>query len=229
MKRIGPPQPWLIGLAMTLSALLGGVLEPQPPAPGQANTPILEELVPKQFGEWRLEWAAPQPLIPQLEETAARLYSQTLVRTYRSGQGDQVMLSIAYGSQQRDDLKAHRPEFCYRGQGFDIRSVTDGTLNTRFGALPVRRLHAHSWQRDEPITYWTTLGQTVELPGLGRHLAMFSRSLSAEVDDGMLVRISSLDKDTKSAWQLHERFIAALLDNITPEQRARLAGLTGKP
>ncbi len=222
-------QSLVIGAAMLLSAWLGVALKPKAPEPDRTARPALEAIVPLVFGDWRLESAAPQPLIPKTDENASRLYSEVLVRTYRSGRGERVMLSIAYGGEQRGDLKSHRPEFCYRGQGFDIGPVSDGKLATPFGQVPVRRLLAHSWERDEAITYWTTLGREVKLPGLGRHLAMFAQSLGGEIADGMLVRISSLGPDTAAAWRLHDRFAVALLQSVAGEQRARLAGLPAAP
>lgn len=221
------PKTWVIGAAMVLSAWLGVALQPERSA--AARRAPLESIIPLQFGEWRVESRAPAPLIPTADLGEKKEYTELLVRTYRSTQGEQVMLSIAYNGEQRGDLKAHRPEFCYRGQGFDINTVQDGVLATRFGTFTVRRLLARSWRREEPITYWMTIGDEVKLPGIGRHMAMFAHGLSGEIADGMLVRVSSLDPDAARAWRLHERFVAALLEGLPARDRARLAGLGDRP
>lgn len=218
---------WVIGAAMVVSAWLGVALVPERAV--SANRAPLESIIPLQFGEWRVESRAPAPLIPTADLGEKKEYTELLVRTYRSAQGERVMLSIAYNGEQRGDLKAHRPEFCYRGQGFDISTTEDGVLTTRFGTFPVRRMFARSWRREEPITYWMTIGDEVRLPGLGRHMAMFAHGLSGEIADGMLVRISSLDPDAARAWQLHERFAAVLLEHLPARDQARLAGLGQRP
>lgn len=220
-------KPWVIGAAMALSAWLGVALQPE--RADAARRPPLETSIPVEFGEWRVESRAPTPLIPNADLGEKKEYSDRLVRTYRSVKGELVMLSIAYNGEQRGDLKAHRPEFCYRGQGFDINAVQDGELATRFGTFPVRRMLARSWRRDEPITYWMTIGDEVRLPGIGRHMAMFAHGLSGETADGMLVRVSSLDPDAASAWKLHQRFVEALLERLPVRDRARLAGLGQQP
>ena len=33
------------------------------------------------------------------------------------------MLTIAYGGDQRDALRSHRQEVCYRAQGFTVRDI----------------------------------------------------------------------------------------------------------
>lgn len=218
---------WVIGAAMVVSAWLGVALVPERAV--SANRAPLESIIPLQFGEWRVESRAPAPLIPTADLGEKKEYTELLVRTYRSAQGERVMLSIAYNGEQRGDLKAHRPEFCYRGQGFDISTTEDGVLTTRFGTFPVRRMFARSWRREEPITYWMTIGDEVRLPGLGRHMAMFAHGLSGEIADGMLVRISSLDPDAARAWQLHERFASVLLEHLSARDQARLAGLGQRP
>jgi hypothetical protein len=49
--------------------------------------------------------------------------------------------------------------------------------------------------------------------------------LHGVIPDGMLFRISSIDGDEQRAYQLHQAFAADLVAALTPEARARLAGL----
>jgi hypothetical protein len=76
---------------------------------------VLESAVPKSFGEWKeLPDQGTQVVNPQTKALLDKLYSQTLSRTYVNKDGYRIMLSLAYGDDQRGGLQAHRPEVCYR-------------------------------------------------------------------------------------------------------------------
>src|ERR1700716_1713761 len=76
----------------------------------------LERMVPHQFGDWLEEASSIVQVSPQIEESAYTsaqrpAYDQVLMRTYRrQADGAQVMLALAYGRQQRQEFKVHRPE-----------------------------------------------------------------------------------------------------------------------
>ncbi|MFY9328513.1 MAG: exosortase C-terminal domain/associated protein EpsI [Georgfuchsia sp.] len=75
----------------------------------------LENMIPKAFGDWREE---PQKNVqvvnPQTQALLNKLYSQIVSRVYVNPEGYRIMLSVAYGSDQRGSLQAHKPEVCYR-------------------------------------------------------------------------------------------------------------------
>ena len=105
------------------------------------NAIVLETAVPKGFGDWtELPDQPTQVVNPQTKELLDSLYSQILTRTYVHKDGYRIMLSMAYGDDQRGGLQAHRPEVCYPAQGFKVVSIADGPLATDFGAIEVRRL-----------------------------------------------------------------------------------------
>lgn len=82
----------------------------------------LEGMIPKQFGDWRKEpQRNAQVVNPQTQELLDKLYSQILTRVNVNSVGYHVMLSLAYGSDQRGLLQAHKPEVCYPAQGFQAR------------------------------------------------------------------------------------------------------------
>src|SRR4029079_7827596 len=106
-----------------------------------SNFPKLETAVPKQFGEWaEVREQSGQIVDPQTQKLLDSIYDQLLTRTYANKQGYRIMLSMAYGSDQRGGLQAHRPEVCYPAQGFKVLSLADGDLGTSNGAIQVRRL-----------------------------------------------------------------------------------------
>ena len=214
LAAMGGMRAWGVGLALVTTALLATALEPQGRASAQAATAMdLDAMVPVRFGEWRMA-AADQidPIQPELKAKVEAVYVRTLGRTYVNPRGDRIMLSIAYGSNQLSDhAQSHRPEYCYKAQGFEVFAVRNDALTTPGGMLPLRRLFASHPGRNEPISYWMTIGNRAILPGLGRKLAQLRHAMAGEVPDGLLVRVSSIDRDTEKAYEIHDRFIRDLL------------------
>ena len=171
----------------------------------------LAQVVPKQFGHWRLdESITPVVADPTVQATLDQLYSQTLARTYVDPQGHRVMLSIAYGKNQNSEsTAAHRPEFCYTAQGFSIQDTTKGAIMLGGSTdVPVARLVGVMGARVEPITYWVTLDNTPALPGLSRKLQQLRFGLQGKIADGLLVRVSSIGDVADQEYELHRRFLA---------------------
>lgn len=188
----------------------------------------LETMIPTQFGDWR---EAPlghvQVVNPQQQELLDRLYGQVLTRAYLNSGGYRIMLSLVYGSDQRErgSLQAHKPELCYPAQGFRIESNEAGVVATRFGAIPVRRLFASTAARHEPLTYWFSVGGTPVAGRLQKRLADLRYGLTGRIPDGMLFRVSSIDRDPSRAYRQQDQFIDQLLQAIAPAERKRLSGL----
>jgi EpsI family protein len=186
----------------------------------------LEIMIPREFGDWRL---APQGVVqvvdPQAKELLDRLYSDVLTRSYVNADGYRVMLSLAYGSDQRGALQAHRPEVCYTAQGFVLEKSEAGSLATAFGEIPVRHIFAVMGARQERITYWFTVGDRAVKGTTHKKIVELIFGLTGRIPDGMLFRASSIDADETRAYQLQERFVIQLLQALTPPERKRLAGL----
>ena len=197
-------------LLLTAAATQG--MKPRQMMAEREPMPSLEQLLPLQIGDWTHDQGADTLLVAaDLQANVQRLYSQTLSRTYVNQQGDRIMLSIAYGGQQLGiELQAHRPEYCYVAQGFSLLEVQQSVLPLSGQSLDVRRLVAVQNGRVEPITYWMTVGRHTTLPGLGRKLVQLRYGLLGEIPDGVLVRISSLDRDSVRAYAIHANFAAAL-------------------
>ena len=121
----------------------------------------LEATIPREFGAWRERAMTAQVVNPQSKEMIDMLYSQVLTRTYVDDRGNGIMLTIAYGGDQRGNLEVHKPEVCYPAQGFTVHQNVAGELSTPFGTIAVRRLETSLGPRKEPVTYWTTLGNSV--------------------------------------------------------------------
>lgn len=186
----------------------------------------LEEVVPKAVGEWRIDATTPASVVnPQQQELLGQLYSQLLTRIYVNADGQRIMLSIAYGKDQRDGSQLHYPEVCYPAQGFQVLSNHPVTLTIGQHQLAARRMETSlQQQRFEPVTYWTTIGETVVSGGVEKKLAELRYGLRGVIPDGLLFRISSIDKDSGQAFELQSKFAQDLLAQVEPKVRKRLAG-----
>lgn len=228
MRRI-PLVPVFMALLMVSSAALAVALKPEQRLAEELPPLSLEEAVPKSFGDWRIDTSMiPVDPSPDVQASLNAIYSQLLARTYVNGQGERVMLSIAYGADQSGDgSQVHRPEFCYTAQGFQVMANNVGTLLTQYGTLPVRRLLAVQGRRNEPITYWVTVGDKATLPGVERKLSQLAYGLTGKIPDGMLVRVSSINLQNDAAYKLQERFIGDMLQSMDAKDRLRVAGRFG--
>ncbi|MCC6534648.1 MAG: EpsI family protein [Burkholderiales bacterium] len=215
-----------VGLAMLAAAGLALALTPRQRLAEYGPKVDLETMVPAEFGPWRIDTTlVPLTVSPDVQAKLDKIYNQTLTRTYRRDSGERIMLSIAYGSNQgSDDFQVHRPEYCYVAQGFQLKAITEGVLTALGSSIPVRRLEAYKGPRNEPITYWITIGDRATLPGFGRKLAQLGYGLTGKVPDGLLVRVSSIQNDASGAYQLQDRFVADMLAVMEPQSRVKLVG-----
>lgn len=134
------------------------------------------------------------------------------------------MLCVAYGSDQSPALQVHRPEVCYAASGFDVNGVRQDAFGLGVGTLPVTRLHATMLGRSEPITYWTVLDNEVIGGRSAFRWHQLKRGLRRQTVDGMLVRISSIERDPRAAYRNHDRFAADLHAAISEKHRSRVFG-----
>ncbi|MEQ6341608.1 MAG: EpsI family protein [Gammaproteobacteria bacterium] len=217
----------ILGTLMMLAAVLTKAMTPTIHLSKSRPALELSTAIPLQFGEWREEKKLASVVVnPQVEATIKRIYTQTLSRTYINNNGERIMLSIAYGNDQRDAVQLHYPEVCYPAQGFQVISNRQGALVTSQGIIPVRRLETNfSNQRFEPVTYWTTVGDEAVTGGISKKIAEMRYGLKGEIPDGLLFRVSSINADTQAAFALQESFAKALLNELQPDMRLRLAGL----
>lgn len=214
-----------IGIAMLAAAGLAVAITPREKIADQGPKVDLETMIPKQFGEWRVdENTVPLQIDPSVKQQLDKIYNQTLSRTYLNPKGARVMLSIAYGGDQSDSMAVHKPEVCYPAQGFQVTEQTNGTLDTGFHPVPVVRLVAVQNSRVEPITYWIIIGDKALTSGTGRKIEQLKYGLTGRVPDGLLFRVSSIGTDQDRAFSEQASFIKELLNNTSQDARARLIG-----
>ena len=215
----------VLGVSMALTSALTGALTPKTRVATGADQFKLEAMIPTSFEGWKLdENVIPLKPNPDQEAMLEHIYDQTLARTYIDKDGNRVMLSIAYGGDQSRALQLHLPEVCYVAQGFEMLKVGDGELATRFGAVPVKRLVARQDRRNEPITYWITIGDKAVQSGIQQKIQRLAYGLSGKIPDGMLVRVSTIQADAADAYRVQDRFVGQMLDVLGAKDRARLLG-----
>lgn len=218
-----------IGFAMLAAASLAVAITPREKIADHGPKVDLETMIPKQFGEWVMDEKVAQPVVnPQLEKVINETYRQTLSRTYVDQQGQRIMLSLAYGGSHGEGMQTHRPEVCYPAQGFNVdKTLPPQSIQTSYGDIPVRRLVASHGPRVEPITYWVVVGDTATEFGTQMKFAQLRYNITGVIPDGMLVRVSSIDRDENSAFNKQEKFILELLNSLTEPYRIRVMGKLG--
>jgi EpsI family protein len=204
-----------------LLAALGKPARNEDSAPGID----LDTVVPRQFGDWRVDAASEAFVRPARQQGVAyRIYEQVLERTFVNSKGQRIMLSAARGRAQSAGLQMHRPEACYPGGGFKVDGLEAVQLTLAGQAVAATRLHAHMPGRSEPITYWTVLGDVVVTDAAAFRLRQLSFSVRRQLLDGMLVRVSSIDPDPARAYALQSQFADALAQAMQPAARVKVFG-----
>lgn len=217
---------------MVGAAVLAYAIKPAARTTQVGSKWVLEQVVPARFGDWQaLPGQGGLIVNPQTQQLLDKLYSQVLTRTYVHRSGYRIMLSLAYGDDQRGELQAHKPEVCYPAQGFAVRSTADATLATPYGAIAGRRLDTSLGARREPVTYWFTMGDTQvrHWSRLQMRLMEVRMGLTGRIPDGLLFRVSSIDDDTARGFERQQEFVNDLLKALPPKDRARLTGLQPAP
>jgi len=216
-----------VGIAMLATAATAVAMKP---AHKQANARKiqLERMVPAAFGAWKIDPTVVQ-VAPStdVQTSLNKLYDQIVSRTYVNDRGERIMLTIAYGGNQNDSLKAHRQEVCYSSQGFKISHLAHTTLEIGNSAIPFTRMLAVQGNRSEPVTYWFTMGDRVVLGRFERLMVQLKYGLSGEIPDGMLVRVSNLAAEPEDAYRAHIGFVHDLIGSMKKEDAANLLGGLG--
>jgi EpsI family protein len=192
----------------------------------QIGKPDLETLFPKAFGTWEIDSSIPVILpAPDVQARLDKIYNQVLSRTYVDrSTGRRVMLSVAYGGDQSDGTRLHRPEVCYPAQGFQITANQANQLQLSGRVLPVRQLQSHLSGRFEPITYWVIVGDEAVTSASQQKLVQLSYGVRGMIPDGMLVRVSSIDRDPEQAFRVQQQYIDDLARNVSSGAAARVFG-----
>ncbi|MEX8520887.1 MAG: exosortase-associated protein EpsI, B-type [Leptothrix sp. (in: b-proteobacteria)] len=214
-------------IAMLLTAVGANHLKPNLYLADTRSQLKIQPSIPESFGDWKIIPTTGGIVSPQQEEITNKIYSETISRTYVNSSGYRVMLMIAYGKNQNDSFAVHKPEVCYPGEGFQVRSNSIEYLRTPSGNIQVHRLETFLGQnRPEPVTYWTTIGDHVVNSMIDKKIEEFSFSIHGYIADGLLFRVSSIDGDSKQAFNIQQSFVNDFIAILSVTDRHRITGLT---
>lgn len=179
----------------------------------------LADVTPMTFGAWTGRDVGDLVAPKEENSLAAKLYSQTVERVFRNGAtGAEVMVLLAYGAHESDELQLHRPEVCYPAFGFALSQNTAHPLLVANGVtLPTRRLVADAPGRKESIVYWSRLGNALPSSGGEQRVDRFKAALSGYITDGLLARFSVVGGDPSSDFEVVDSLIVAFLKAVRPQ------------
>jgi EpsI family protein len=215
----------LIGGVCVLGAIGGHLMRPTKHV-SLLGDRKLAVIVPPAFGDWRSEDVGDPLAVNGPGTLSAKLYNQLLVRAYtNSVSGHQVMVLLAYGGQQTDELQLHRPEVCYPAFGYKLvhNEPTDVPVGVH-ASIPARRLIAEAEERTESIIYWSRMGEFLPRDGGQQREDRLRIAMEGIIPDGLLCRFSAIRAEEGSAWGQIEAFLPEFLHAIPPDARKALIG-----
>jgi len=185
----------------------------------------LDQVLPRQFGGWTSHDVTDLVAPKTADSMAARLYNETVGRVYSRGEGVDIMMLLAHGDSQSNDLQVHRPEVCYPAFGFAISDSQRIDLPLPGGVtVPSRRMVAKAPGRQENIIYWSRLGEFLPTNGAEQRLDRLKTSVRGYVADGLLARFSAIGPDPAVAFAQIGGFIEDLMRAVPTNDRAGLIG-----
>ncbi|MBA5607586.1 EpsI family protein [Duganella sp. FT3S] len=214
-----------IGGAMLLTVALAKVATPVHKLADSRPMIDLQSAIPSQFGDWREDRNLLAEVVnPTAAAELQRIYAQTLMRTYVNRDGERVMLSVAYGRDQTDSLSVHFPEGCYGGQGFAVGPTTRQPVAIDGMTIPMARLVASSYNRNEPVSYWIVVGDRAVNNSWDMKLAKLSYAMHGFIADATLMRVSNITLDNERGYQVQQQFVGQMLAAMPPALRYHFAG-----
>ena len=221
----------IAGIAMLAASVLAIVATPRAHEVSE-DAVNLAKMVPSEFGRWKemKTGVVQMDLAPREgeERTTDQPYDQVLMRSYERDDGAIVMLALAYGRSQRQEVKIHRPELCYVAQGFEVvNRVKTKVVLSPDTTVPAYRLTTRARGRLEPVTYWIRIGNIIAETAWQSRWKIFTDGLTGTVPDGLLVRTSSalpMDADLGPAFVMQNEFFADLFAAVKGENKWALAG-----
>jgi EpsI family protein len=186
----------------------------------------LKDILPREFGGWNSQDVSDLVAPETPDSLAARLYGETVGRIYQNlSSGEQILMLMAHGDVQSNELQLHRPEVCYPAFGFTLSENTPMQIALAQSVmLPGRRLVAKSSERQETVAYWTRLGEYFPISVQEQRLERLETAMQHYIPDGLLARFSSVGPDAHKALETMTRFIPLLIAQVTSDQLAPLVG-----
>lgn len=185
----------------------------------------LSDILPRKLGNWGSRDVSDLYAPETPDSLIARLYGETVGRLFiEQDSGAQIMMLMAHGDSQSNELQLHRPEVCYPAFGLALVESQPVQLTIRAIALPARRLVAQSTQQKQAVIYWTRLGEYFPVDVTEQRLERLETAMHQIIPDGLLARFSIAGPDTDLAFESMQAFISGMIMQVAPEQRRVLIG-----
>lgn len=208
-----------VGLVMVLSFIFTYVATPT--LKQLAKPPPLEKVVLLQIDDWQNR---PSSLSQVYVNTFSRIlkdaiYDQNLMKAYEDKHGSQVMLAEALATEQRQEIKVHRPEVCYPAKGYKQIAMQphEFELTSYAKLITGKQLILMNQNVMEAVSYWIKMGDSFPISGFEMRLKIRKEVLKGNLTDGVLVRASNIinqESQGRAAYKVHKKFMTALVTAI---------------
>jgi EpsI family protein len=209
-------------LLSLMLATAGGAHWMRPELGQFAAYPKLTEKMPNQVGEWKKLTTVFNGSYVAVSTDADldQPYNELSQSTYARGPRDSIMLVVAWGQKQRQEVKVHNPVLCYKANGFQVLSQQSVPLSIRTASgeqVVANQMLTQDMQGYEAVTYWVRVGNAYSVSSLQTRISIIEHGMRGEIPDGILVRASqrlqtasAAEQSFKSTRQFLENLYAGL-------------------
>lgn len=173
--------------------------------------------IPAVVGPWRSRTSAELVLPPQ--DDSNKLYENLETRIYEGSGLPAMMVLVAYSSTQQNDIQIHRPEVCYPASGYPIIDVQPTKLRLSNKLVEANELKADRSGLIERIIYWVRVGDDFPVSWADQRISMAKANLLGGIPDGVLFRVSALERPDEDLSEVLRRFIRLFVDRASPTMR----------
>lgn len=186
----------------------------------------LADVTPQSIPGWTSVDVADLAASSAPDSLVNRLYGEVVQRVYHhQATGDEVMMLLAHGDSQTNDLQVHRPEECYPAFGYELSEDRSIALPIADGlTIPARMLLATLMGRSERVVYWVRLGESTPNSEQAQRVVRLQTAIEGLVADGLLARFSVASSDEVAALATIGSFVRALLSGVDASSRPAFIG-----
>lgn len=179
-----------------------------------------EEKFPDTIGSWSRDVLIENQVVSPILKTPDldNPYDNVLTRVYTAPEHPPVMLVVAWGRNQQQEIKIHRPELCYTAQGRSIASkkayALERLMPGRSTGTNAVRMVAKANSFDEAVLYWIRIGNVFSESAFDTRFEIMRQGISGSIPDGVLVRASIIRPTgsiTEDDWRYLEEFLRAFV------------------
>lgn len=223
VKRVVPAV--LAMVMMVAASWIGKAAQPTIRMADSQERQPLGNVFPDRIGDWVIDRGTFNvPLPPDVAAQVGSLYTEVVDRTYVNASGQRMMVTVAYGRDQSDGFKVHRPEVCYAAQGFTVGAPQNAGIDLGGTVIPVKRVSTYKEARLEPVTYWMVIGDQVVESAFRHKMAQIGYALHGVIADGLLVRVSSFAPNEPASFEAQAEFVRQWMRLVPLSQRERVFG-----